>query len=341
MSNEPTPSPQIPQKLTPVRKVGIGLAVVALPVAAAMGLWQLKQHDDATNEELEQGFRYDDVKLRQIDPALIGYTQVSQIQTAMQKPTCMAMGADGKLYVAGNALVKVFDPKGQELRSFAITGEPTAIAADAAGQVYLALRDHVEVFSSSGSRLATWSSLGPKSHISSVAVAADRVYVADSGQRNGRVLAYGLDGSNAGEIARADVKAGIKGIVTPSPHMDVAVTSDGNIWVANPGHRQLELYSPSGELLRHFGEAGTQIHQFLGCCNPSDFALLSDGRIVTAEKGIPRIKVFQDDGHFESVVAGPDSFGSNRAGIDIATDSAGRILVLEPGTTSIRVFAAK
>ena len=119
------------------------------------------------------------------------------------------------------------------------------------------------------------------------------------------------------------------------------MTPDGNLWVANPGRHQLELYTPAGELLRSFGQSGNAIDQFLGCCNPSDFALLSDGRIVTAEKGVPRVKVFKDDGHLQTVVAGPDSFGDNRAGLDIATDSAGRILILEPGTASIRVFAAK
>jgi hypothetical protein len=31
----------------------------------------------------------------------------------------------------------------------------------------------------------------------------------------------------------------------------------------------------------------------MGCCNPACFALLSDGRIVTVEKGVPRIKVFR------------------------------------------------
>ncbi len=344
MSDEPKTPQQAPvnlPKISPARRIGIGLAVVALPVAAAVGLWEFKQRDDASNDELERGYKYDDAAMRQIDPTLIGYAQVAQIQTGMQKPTCISLGTDGKLYVAGKELVKVLDLTGKELRSFAITGEATAVAADASGRVYVGLRDHVEVFSADGTRTATWSSLGPTSHISSIALSKDRVYVADSGQRFGRALVYALDGSSAGEIGKADQKAGIPGIITPSSHMDVAVAADGNIWVANPGRHQLELYTPTGELLRSFGQSGNAIDQFLGCCNPSDFALLSDGRIVTAEKGVPRVKVFKDDGHFQNVVATPDSFGDNRAGLDLAADPAGRILILEPGTTTIRVFAAK
>jgi hypothetical protein len=103
----------------------------------------------------------------------------------------------------------------------------------------------------------------------------------------------------------------------------------------------LELYSPAGELLGSFGQSGTGIEQFVGCCNPSDFTLLSDGRIVTAEKGIARVKVYQPDGHFVSVVAGPDSFSGNRQGLGLAADANGHVLVLEPGTNRIKMFAEK
>jgi hypothetical protein len=51
------------------------------------------------------------------------------------------------------------------------------------------------------------------------------------------------------------------------------------------------------------------------------------------------VKIYQPDGHLESVVATPDQFGGNRAGIDLAADAQGRVLLLEPGTRGIRVFA--
>ena len=68
---------------------------------------------------------------------------------------------------------------------------------------------------------------------------------------------------------------------------------------------------------------------------------------MTAEKGICRVKVYSEDGRFESVVAGPESF----AGLDgesgssetehapcVAIDSKGRVLILDPAGSKVRVF---
>ncbi len=328
-----------PIKSSAVKRFGVGAAIVALPVAAAVTVWELKQQDDANNDELERGFKYDDAALRQVDPALIAWKEAGQIQTGMSKPTCIAVLPDGRLLVGGDQAAKVLDAGGRELLSFPIAGQATAIAGSRSGDIYVALKDHIEVHGPDGVKRAQWGSVGAGGHISSIAVGEKAIYVADSGLRFGRALIYGFDGSSQGELAKARSADGVPGIITPSPHMDIAVASDGNIWVANPGRHQLELYSPTGELQRAFGQGGTGIDQFLGCCNPSDFALLSDGRIVTAEKGVPRIKLYKDDGHFVNVVAAPASFGGNRAGLDIAADGSGNVLVLEPGTSTIRVFA--
>jgi hypothetical protein len=338
--SDKAPEPSRPV-ISPTRRIGIGLAVVALPVAAAVTVWELKQNEDKNNDDRERGFRYDDAALRQIDPSLIGYREEAQIQTQMSKPTCFTVGPDGRIYIGGDRLAKVLDSKGRELLSFQLAAEATSIAAAKDGTIYVGLGSHVDVYSPDGKPKASWASVGAGSYISSIAVSDRGVYVADSGLRVGRVLAFDLEGNRTGELAREHAKAGIPGIITPSQHMDVAIAADGNVWVANPGRHQLELYSPAGELLRSFGQSGTAIEQFIGCCNPSDFALLSDGRIITAEKGVPRVKVFSDDGHLTSVVAGPDSFGGNRAGLDIAADAQGHVLVLEPGINAIRVFSEK
>lgn len=339
--SDPSPSnPTSPSKpISPAKKLGIGLTVVALPIAAAVGVWQFKQAEDANNEDLESGFKYDMAALSKVDPALIGYREVGVIPTQMQSPTCMAISKDGKILVGAANLVKVLDARGQELLSFPVSSSATAIASSPTGDVYVGLKDRVAVYAATGELKATWPTLGPTAHITCIAVSDTAAYVADAGGRVGRAMVFALDGTLKGQIAKADAAKQIPGISTPSPHMDLAIAADGKIWVANPGHHQLELYSPAGELLRSFGSSGTGIEQFLGCCNPSDFALLSDGRIVTAEKGVARIKVYKDDGHFQSVVAPPSAFGDNRAGLDVATDSSGRVLVLEPGTSSIRIFA--
>ena len=80
---------------------------------------------------------------------------------------------------------------------------------------------------------------------------------------------------------------------------------------------------------------------FCGCCNPSNFAMLSDGSFVTSEKGIERIKVYGPGGIFRNVVAGPDSFIEGTRGIDLAVDAQDRILALDPEKKQIRIFTLK
>lgn len=80
---------------------------------------------------------------------------------------------------------------------------------------------------------------------------------------------------------------------------------------------------------------------FCGCCNPSNFAILSDGSFVTSEKGIERIKVYLPDGTFKCIVAGPDAFIEGTTGLDLAVNSRDRIFVLDPEKRMVRVFGNK
>ena len=57
-----------------------------------------------------------------------------------------------------------------------------------------------------------------------------------------------------------------------------------------------------------------------------------------------RVKVYRADrgygqnGVLDSVVAGPETLGDSEIGLDLAVDSTGRVLVLDPGKRTVRVF---
>jgi hypothetical protein len=326
----------------PYRKLGLGLAVVAVPVGAALTAFSLHRNEERRNAALEKNFNYDNdlLHLRQVDPALVKWQELTAIDVQLAAPTCFAVAPGGQIVVGADRQFRILSSRGEPLHAGKLPAAATAIAADAQ-RLYIATRDRILLFARDGKALGEWAPLASGSHITSIAVSGDAIYVADAGRRVGRLLKFSLDGNFLRELAKRDPARDIPGIITPSSHMNVALAADGNVWVANPGRHQLELYSPEGELLRHWGSAGTTVETFLGCCNPSDFALLADGRLVTAEKGVARVKVFAEDGHFDAVVAPPAVFGGNRAGIDLAADSAGRVLLLEPGTHTIRVFAPR
>ena len=62
---------------------------------------------------------------------------------------------------------------------------------------------------------------------------------------------------------------------------------------------------------------------------------------MTSEKGLIRVKIHGPDGSFRCVVAGPDRFDEGTVQLDLAVDSKGRVLVLDPRRKQVRVFVEK
>jgi hypothetical protein len=211
------------------------------------------------------------------------------------------------------------------------------VAAD--GTVYVGMIDHVEVYSPEGRRRAKWDSLGEKAIVTSIAVSGSDVFVADSGNRV--VLRYDRSGRLLGRIGRADKSRDIPGLLVRRPCVDVAAGGKGVLWVTNPGRWRVEAYTFDGDLQSWWGEYSRGIEGFCGCCNPTDIAILPGGGFVTSEKGLPRVKVYDDCGSFECVVAGPESFAEGTVGLDLAVDSRGRVLVLDPVAAAVRIFVPK
>jgi hypothetical protein len=96
------------------------------------------------------------------------------------------------------------------------------------------------------------------------------------------------------------------------------------------------------------------IEGFSGCCNPVSLAVLPDGGFVTCEKGLIRVKVYNAEGEFVGVVAGPDELGRTeimrvcdtpeqcgQQSFDAAVDAAGRIYILDTLNHTIRIFEKK
>jgi len=335
-----TPDTQSPQESPGARpmslkaRLGLGTALVVLPVGTYMVYSQLKDAGDVQNQAEEQGATYDVSALAKVDPALIKYHLLGQIATGLQAPRAIAVDAKGRILVAGDRMIRILNTKGETLHDITLADAPFCLAAGAQGAIYVGFKDHVEVYNAAGERTAVWNSLGDKSLLTGLAVQGQELYAADAGRR--LVVRCALDGKVLGELGKND---GDGGLVLPSPFLNVASAANGQIMVSNPGRHRVETYSPDGQLQHFFGKPGTAIANFIGCCNPSHLALLSDGRIVTAEKGVARVKIFHPDGRLDCVVAGPDMFANAHRGLELAVDGANHVLVLEPGTTSVRIFA--
>ena len=287
----------------------------------------------------ENPFAYDIQDYETSGAELVRYSEVGKIPIPSPVVSGVSLGADDRVYVSGDSSVFVFDKDETPLFSFLTEMPVRCLAAGENHVLYLGMGDHVEVFDQKGQRLARWESLGEKAIVTSIAIAEDYAFVADAG--NKIVWKFDKSGSKRQRIGDKNEAKDIPGFVIPSPYFDVAVDSDGFLWVANTGRHSLENYTLDGQFRTSWGEFGMEIQGFCGCCNPTHFALLEDDSFVTSEKGIARVKIYNRIGNLVSVVAPASLFIEGTVGLDLAVDSAQRIYVLDPMQKAVCIFAEK
>jgi hypothetical protein len=331
-------------------------AVVLLAIGVGVAAWLRIDPSGLQGSGLSDAFDYNLEQYQKTDPKLIHYVQKTKFPAGLRQARAIAVGPKDRIFVAGDKAVRIFQSDGKPLSPIVLDQEPCCLAVGNAthkppGRIYVGMRDHVEVLNADGKRQAVWQRPGKRTVLTSIALADEDVFVADAG---GLVVwHYDPSGKLLGQIGRRDPVRGIPGFIVPSPYFDVAVAPDGLLRVANPGAHQIEAFTFDGHLELSWGKRGMGIEAFCGCCNPSNIAILADGRVVTAEKGIPRVKVYRESGELECVVVGPQTLAPNRTAttetreelrlhpVDLAIDSRSRILVLDPTAGLVRIFEHK
>jgi hypothetical protein len=294
-------------------------------------------------------FAYDVDRLSRIDPKLLVYAQIKRISGLGQDPRRIAIAPQNRLYVATRAGVDILDGEAGKIGEIPLTAPASCVAVADDGTVYVGLRTHVEVFDAKGKAIALWEAPSKKAWLTGMAVGTNDLFAADSA---GRVIyRYDRSGKIMGRIGEKDPQRNIPGLIVPSPYLDVKLGTDGLLRVNNTGRHCVEVFTVNGDLELSWGKPGFAIESFCGCCNPVGLALLGDGRCITCEKGLPRVKVYSADHLLEAVVAGPEQFRdngrpgqiSNRpdgtlGGLDAAVDSSGQIYILDLVAGDVRVM---
>lgn len=271
--------------------------------------------------------------------AELTYVLARTYESGMERLDGVAVDAGGLIYLAGSEGVRVIDDRGEQVRLIATEGPAECAAVAPDGTLYVGLTSHVAKYDRDGNLTATWNGdghgAGRFSVITGISVAGADVYVADAGQRC--VHRFDTTGDFIADIGRPEADAEVPGIICPSPHLDCAVDAAGMLNVNNPGRRRVERYAADGRLLGWWGVPGMHARGFCGCCNPTDIALAPDGRIVTSEKGIPRVKVYDAQGRMLAYI-GPENFSRGAVGLDLAVGPNGWIYVADPGDGKVRAF---
>jgi hypothetical protein len=273
-----------------------------------------------------------------IDPALIRYERVRSVPGTVSGPRHFALIGTERWLIAGEEPA-IIDVGGQVIAKLPATGHGWAVTADAEGGIWLATSQEIARFDAAGSRVGGFGLPVDSALITALARSGDELFMADA--RNRRVLRC----TTAGKLIQrlGEPGDGSPGFSVPSPYFDLHIAGEA-LFVANPGKHSVERYDLAGRFQSSWGTAGVSVEAFCGCCNPSSFALLPDGRFITAEKGLARIKRYSPAGRFECVVAGPDAFAppadgqSPGRGVKVAADAAGLVHLLDPHARAVHIY---
>jgi hypothetical protein len=280
-------------------------------------------------------YAYEIDEFKEVDPSLIKYREIKRIALRIEKPKAISYKY-GMIAIAYDKHIQIIDTSGVEQFIKSTTGPNTCIAISPAHTLFVGCTDHIELFDMEGNLLQKWDTISHKAYVTSIAFKDNHVFVANAGDQ--LVSRFSTDGELLSSFDGKVRLEGSYGFIIPSPYFDLAVDSNNELWVVNPGLHYIENYTDEGTLRAYWGKTSFGIEGFTGCCNPAHFTILPDDSFVTSEKGLVRIKVHKPSGELDCVVAGPNAFDKKAEPADITADENGRIYALDITKKIIRIF---
>lgn len=221
-------------------------------------------------------------------------------------PTDVAVGPDGKVYVAdtGNQRVQIFDSNGNYVDTLGSSGsgpgqftDPYGVAVDSNGNIYVADEENqrVQIFNSSLS------------------------YVAQLGQT-------GVAGD---DNAHFDHPQG------------VTVDKNGNIYVADSSNNRVQVFDSGRNYVRTIGHTGEYSPGFGWFSQPQDVAVDAQGRVYVADAWWNRVEVFDSGGDYLTTIGGTWGSGSGmfRNSMAVAVDVNGNVYVADAGNHRVQKYS--
>ena len=323
--------------MSPGGSRGLGVLVTAVLVAGtAVIVWNARPRERPGAFPLSPSFEYR-LNGREVRSACVpraGFSLAATWETGLEAVDALA-AAGGHTAAAGGQRIVILDGPGRVAAQWD-AGEPVRAVALDSNRVWAALGRRVAWWTLAGQQGGSSAPYATNAVIASLSVGGGRLYVADAGTR--RVYTCDPDGHPMETLGRHEAASGHDGFLVPSPHFDVVAGPDGLLRVVNPGRHRVELYTAGGDLELVWGKASMAIEGFCGCCNPAHLALLPDGRYVTSEKGLRRVKVYTAQGEFAGVVQGAEEVEPGPDPLALATDERGRILIGAPAGGKVRVY---
>lgn len=217
--------------------------------------------------------------------------------------------ANHKLYVCDTdaGAVLVVDLQTRRIGILAAQGEaslsmPLNIAIDADGNVYIADagRNQVIIFDKSGNYIAA---LGKSGEMKprDVAVDKNKIYVADFQTKSVRIFDRATHNFLSEIPGEQDRTNRLHCLFAPT---NLALDSNGNIFVSDTGGFRVQVYDADGNFLRTIGEMGDSLGQF---ARIKGIALDHENRLYAADAMSQVVQIFDDKGHLLTYFGDPEA----------------------------------
>jgi hypothetical protein len=314
--------------------VNIVLIVLAVAIVVVIGKDFIGKK---AGKNIENPYEYNIDEFRQVDSTQILYAESLNFPVKVHDWGGITVSDSMIIVATANELIK-FNYSGKEILRKQLIDTATCVTIDDNRQIWIGMRHYVVMYDLNGTLVKRWNSFGDRAVITSLAVSGENVYVADAGNRI--VHQCNTNGQILQKIGEKNEQKGISGFAIPSPYFDVAIDDGGFLWAANTGKHTFENYNPDGSLRTSWGVTSFKIDGFSGCCNPAHISILDDNSFITSEKGMPRIKIYDQHGQFTGVVAPPAAFDGSLAP-DIAVDKQHRVIALDFERQQVRIFEKK
>jgi len=313
-----------------------GLVIVVLVIIGViLGVILVDFLGNRPDRRSKNPYALDVNQYRKVDPSLISHREIRNFSLGLLIASDMSP-FDSILYISGNSSLVVLPLNGSRATMHPIPPGATCLEVDGEN-IFVGFGTYVAKFSRGGDLLQQWPDMGERTVLTNLAIKGDHIYAADAGNR--RIVIFNREGEQTGAFeGKAESDAG-HGFIVPSANFDLAVNSYGELWVVNPGKHALENYTDDGRLRGYWESESFDIDGFLGCCNPARITTLADGSFVTSEKGVVRIKIYDQSGKLLSVVAPPDLFsGEDPKAPEVCADGNNVIYALDFERDMVRVF---
>lgn len=253
-------------------------------------------------------FEYEVEAFEKVDPQLICFTEIRQRHFSQHAVRKVA-GLKGLYYVVAGSDIIQLDSNWNPVFTHSFPEPVKSVSFDEGKTMVVALRRSWERIHLESGERTSFSAVEDRSFFSDIVIHDGEVFLADSGMRCVQRLDW--KGQLINTIGGEDKYTGQRGLILPSPCLSIAMGQDGLLRVNNPGRHRVEIHTKEGDLELYWGKASAGIDGFCGCCNPVSVAVRADGSCITAEKGLPRVKLYSPIGEFIGVVAGPETFKEN------------------------------